>query len=522
MSIRLHSIHLKRLAAVGLAALLLWPATWSGERQDDLYSAAQDALDQRDYREAVRLFEQAAEAGGRRTDGALYWKAHALHSMRRIDEAQRTLDDLASRFPDSRWSSEADSLRAELGRRGGSAGRSRGGEPADCSLKLQALQYLMEREPESAQQRLTRFLKGDCDEGSKRHATFLLVQSGAPQAVELLAEMALDSASRRLAKDAIHTLGIFGSEESAQALDRIYERTSDRKIKEEVLHSYMIQGNTARLLSVARSESDERLRTQAIHQLGVSGAGDKLERIYADEPSATVREAVLQAWMVSGDAERLARVAGQDEDRNLRRKAIQQLGAMGAADKLRGLARTERSEEVQEALLHAFMISGESAPIFDVARNSDSAELRSQAVHWLGVMGERARLLELFQAESNVDLQASICHALFVADASKELIEIARSDVGAQVRAAAVHSLALIGDAETTEALQRMYWSERNGEVKQQILHGFMIQDNATALIEIARREKNRELKMQAVRALGQVDSDQAKQFMLDLLDGGE
>lgn len=51
------------------------------------------------------------------------------------------------------------------------------------------------------------------------------------------------------------------------------------------------------------------------------------------------------------------------------------------------------------------------------------------------------------------------------------------------------------------------------------VLHGLIMQGNSQALIRIARTEEDRELRMEAVRALASMDSDEAVEFLMELLD---
>jgi hypothetical protein len=45
------------------------------------------ALEAREWARAAEQFTQVAAAGGPRAEGALYWKAYALHKLGRRDEA---------------------------------------------------------------------------------------------------------------------------------------------------------------------------------------------------------------------------------------------------------------------------------------------------------------------------------------------------------------------------------------------------------------------------------------------------
>src|SRR5215471_19750322 len=47
--------------------------------EDELYSTAKDSLDNGEYDDAIKQFDEVMKIHGRKADGALYWKAYALN-----------------------------------------------------------------------------------------------------------------------------------------------------------------------------------------------------------------------------------------------------------------------------------------------------------------------------------------------------------------------------------------------------------------------------------------------------------
>src|SRR5215470_6292177 len=117
------------------------PESEEDDRQQEAYEKGTDALDEGKWEKAVSAFTKAAGLPGDRTDGALYWKAYALNKLGRREEALSTLKDLATRFPNSRWTKDAKSLEAEVRR---AAGRPNNPEAeSDEELKLIAINGLL-------------------------------------------------------------------------------------------------------------------------------------------------------------------------------------------------------------------------------------------------------------------------------------------------------------------------------------------------------------------------------------------
>lgn len=67
--------------------------------------------------------------------------------------------------------------------------------------------------------------------------------------------------------------------------------------------------------------------------------------------------------------------------------------------------------------------------------------------------------------------------------------------------------------------LETLYASERDAEVKSEVLRALMIQQNDKALIAIARAEKNPELRQDAVRTLGLLRTPAARAYLLELIE---
>src|SRR5215831_9969704 len=79
----------------------------SNAREEELYSAATNVLNDGQYGQAVADFSQVAAMRGRRADAALYWKAYALSRASNKTEALATVEELKKNYPQSRWLKDA-------------------------------------------------------------------------------------------------------------------------------------------------------------------------------------------------------------------------------------------------------------------------------------------------------------------------------------------------------------------------------------------------------------------------------
>src|SRR5260221_9000142 len=105
-------------------------------REDEVYSAAKDALDDGEYDNAIKTFEEVARMRGRKADAALYWKAYALNKAGNKTQALTTIGELRRAYLKSNYLHDAGVLEQQI--------RSSTGQPpnpenvSDEELKLLA------------------------------------------------------------------------------------------------------------------------------------------------------------------------------------------------------------------------------------------------------------------------------------------------------------------------------------------------------------------------------------------------
>jgi HEAT repeat protein len=143
--------------------------------------------------------------------------------------------------------------------------------------------------------------------------------------------------------------------------------------------------------------------------------------------------------------------------------------------------------------------------------------LRREAVQLLGVMGAREDLWRMYQRETDAAVKRRIINALFVAGDMERMGQLARSEQTPELRREAVEKLGLMGQG-TSPVLKELYAESADSGVRRAVLQAFFLQGNAQALMEIARTEKDPEMKKRAVRHLSVMGSKEATEFMIELL----
>jgi hypothetical protein len=173
---------------------------------------------------------------------------------------------------------------------------------------------------------------------------------------------------------------------------------------------------------------------------------------------------------------------------------------------------------VKRSILRSFMTAGDKDRLFAAARTETDASVRAEAVRQLGVMHAGSELSQLYAAETSPEIKKSILQAMFVGGDSDKLIDLAKNEKDPDLRKTAIRNLGLMKRAGTAEALGGIYASDSSTDVKKAVITAYFLQNNATGLVALARAEKNPELKKDIVSKLSNMKSKEATDYLMELL----
>ena len=317
------------LMCIGAAVTFAEPG--AEDRGEVSYQVGMKALDAKQWQNAIAEFD-GVPPDNARADGALYWRAYALNKLGRRQEALTAIAQLRKQYARSQWVNDAKALEIEVRQ---AAGQTVSPEAeSDDELKIMAINSLMNTDPERAIPLLEGVLKGNHPLKQKQQALFVLLQTGAPRARQIVIEIAKSGSNPELQKKAIEDLGLFGGPESLQTLADIYGSSTDAGVKQRILQSFMVAGDRAHLVALARGEPHVELRRKAIELLGVMGndTAPDILAIYAGSRDKSERKAAIQALFVQGNDKALIDLARKETDPELKRFIVQQLSVMGTKD----------------------------------------------------------------------------------------------------------------------------------------------------------------------------------------------
>lgn len=271
---------------------------------------------------------------------------------------------------------------------------------------------------------------------------------------------------------------------------------------------------------------DEELKLLALNALQFQApeqALPMLRQLLASSQSIKLRERALFVLAQSRSPEAravLAEVAKQGNP-DLARKAIDYLGVHGSSENRELLAELYKSTtevDVKRRILRAYMVSGDRARVLAAAQGESVPELRREAVRQLGVMGAHDELYTMYQRETTVEVKREILQAMFVGGNSTRLIELAKSEPNADLRRVAVRNLGLMRTSSTGAALVDIYSTQKDAPVRQAAIDGLFVQNNAEALVQLARKEADPALKKAIVTKLSVMKNPAATAYLIELL----
>lgn len=275
------------------------------------------------------------------------------------------------------------------------------------------------------------------------------------------------------------------------------------------------------------AQNDEDLKLMALRGLMNSDPEQALpviEKMLTGTNSPKVKDRALFVLSQSHSPRArdiIAGVAKGNANPDLQMRAIRYLGMMGNAETRQLLADVYKSSSdvaVKRQILRSYMTSGDRERLFSLAKGETDPALRAEAVRQLGVMNARAELQQLYASESSVDVRKQILQAMFVGGDADRMIELAKAEKEPELRRLAIRNLGLMKRPGTAEALVGIYNADASAEIRKAVVNALFLQNNAASLVTLARAEKNVEMKKEIVSKLSVMKSKEATDYLMELL----
>jgi HEAT repeat protein len=228
------------------------------------------------------------------------------------------------------------------------------------------------------------------------------------------------------------------------------------------------------------------------------------------------------AWLNDAKAMRveIAQAAGRpvspedssdDEIKVMAINALMQTDSERAIPLLEKLLVSKSSPKLRERAL--FVLSQSNSPkarevLAKVAKGGLNPDLQIIAVRTLGVQGgkeNRQALADIYASTSDLGVKKQILNSFMVSGERDRLLAIAKSDPTPELRMGAIRYLGNLG---ANSQLASLYASESSVEIRSRILQSMFEAGNTEKLIEVAKTEKEPALRERAIRHLGSMSTN--------------
>jgi HEAT repeat protein len=107
---------------------------------------------------------------------------------------------------------------------------------------------------------------------------------------------------------------------------------------------------------------------------------------------------------------------------------------------------------------------------------------------------------------------------MYFGDQSDRLVQIARTEKDAELRQAAVQALMFSRTPKNADTLVSLYRDEKDPSVKRRIIDVLGTMESAAPLVQIARQETDPQLRKTIVQRLSMMKDKEATDYMMELL----
>jgi HEAT repeat protein len=356
------------------------------------YRAGLDALQRRQYDDAVKAFDRVIAQKAPRADAALYWKAFGQFKLARTDDALAAITQLRRDYAQSRYLADAKVLEADV--------RKAAGQPVnptaadDEEIKLLAIQGLSKSE--QAVPLLEGVLNATNSLNVKRRALYVLALSDDARAHQVLMRYAKGGGNPDLQVEAIRYLASRKDSKTTPAeLREIFDSTDDVNVKMAVIDAYRTWGDKGALLQIIRQPNVVvDVRRSAISRLnGLADAGDVMA-IYQSETDPALRTQLVGTLGSMEAVDQLVSIAKTDKDPTIRARAVRAIGNRRndkTTQALVGLYGSEQNKDVRRAVIQTLGGQNDAETLIALAKKETDVELKRELVRRISDMAPNSK-----------------------------------------------------------------------------------------------------------------------------------
>ncbi len=154
------------------------------------------------------------------------------------------------------------------------------------------------------------------------------------------------------------------------------------------------------------------------------------------------------------------------------------------------------------------------ALISKYAQTEKNPELQLYAVETLGIAGTPkalAQLQRIYQSTQSNEVKAKVISSLMVGNDVKTLLDIAKKETDKDLKGKAIN---MVGVMNQPDALFEMYRDKSFSEFKDKIVRALAMSGGVKQLGQIIENEKNKAIKLSAINQLGIISSKASSEYL--------
>jgi HEAT repeat protein len=155
------------------------------------------------------------------------------------------------------------------------------------------------------------------------------------------------------------------------------------------------------------------------------------------------------------------------------------------------------------------------------ARNNANPDLQMRALRYLGMMGgadDREVLAGIYRTASDASVKRAILQSYFTSGNVDKLTEAARTEKDPDLKRMAIRDLGMMNRPGAADTLVSIYKSDTSADTRNTVVNALFMQRNAKALVDLARNEKDPQMKKEIVTKLSVMKAPEATDYLLELL----
>jgi HEAT repeat protein len=246
-----------------------------------------------------------------------------------------------------------------------------------------------------------------------------------------------------------------------------------------------------------------------------------LKKVLAGSQTKLVKQRALfvLSQLDSPEAQQILVQTSRSTDASMRAEAIRSIGIGGNEKSLDALQDVYRTGDgtVKQEVLQAWLIAGRKEAVYRAALDAKTEEEASRAVHILGAMGATEELRKL---GSQPNPSRGLLEAYAISGDLESLRKLAEGNGDHSVRIEAVRRIGIIDSDAARQALRAIYTNNTDPEIREAALQGLLIAGDEQGVLTLYRASKSSEEKRALLRVLSTMDGDAALKEIDAALEG--